>query len=158
MSDRWVFLTAFLSVVLIVAGAFVIPQYFIFELARSSVFVAVAVMVFFGDNKFSFMLGTVAPVLGFILNILLGGFFQEFVTLWEFITLKPLSSADTPLHGLAILIEALLVALCFRAWRKQVPEKFFGKTFGICLAVSIVYIGIVTGVYFKAVPPGAQMP
>ena len=50
MSDRWMFVTAFSTVVLIVAGAFAIPQFFVYELIKSSIFVAIAVLVFFGED------------------------------------------------------------------------------------------------------------
>ena len=158
MSDRWVFVTAFLTVVLIIAGAFAIPEYFVFELLKSLIYVAIAVMVFFGEDQYSYMLGIVAPPLWFILNILLGGFFSEFRVLWNFITLQPLPKVATPLHGLAILLGIVLVILSARVWRKQVPQPFLGKTFGVCLVISLAYIGILAGWYFQAIPRGAGIP
>ena len=50
MSDRWVFLIAFLTVIVIVAGAFAMPQYFTFELLKSLIFLAIALLVFFGGT------------------------------------------------------------------------------------------------------------
>lgn len=138
---------AFLTVVLIVAGAFAIPQYFPYELLKSLMFVVIAVMVFFGDNKYGYMLGIVAPIMGILLNILLGGFFGEFLILWTSVTMKPLPTLETPLHGLAILTEILLVILCLRAWRKEVTGPFFGRVFGISLVISLVYVGILAGWY-----------
>lgn len=158
MSDRWVFATAFLTVVLVVAGAFAIPQYFTFELVRSLMFVVIAVLAFFGEDRYGYMLGVVAPLLGFFLNILLGGFFAEFTTLWASVTGRQLSSVDTPLHGCAILSSSALVVLCYRAFKKQVPEKFFGKTFAVCLVISLVYVGVLGGWYFNAIPAGRPMP
>src|SRR5260370_9956743 len=103
MSDRWVFATAFLTVVLIVAGAFAIPEYFSFELVRSTIFVAIAVMGFFGEDRYSYILGAIAPPVEFILNMLLGGFCGEFHVLWNSVTQKKDSQTDPLLHGLAIL-------------------------------------------------------
>jgi hypothetical protein len=152
MSDRGVFVVAFLTVVLIVAGAFAIPQYFPYELLKSLIYVVIALMVFFGENTYSYMLGIIAPILGILLNLLLGGFFREFAVLWASLTMKPLPALDTPLHGLAILTEILLVILCLRAWRKEVTGPFFGKVFGISLVVSLVYVGVLAGWYMFALP------
>src|SRR5574340_1272303 len=105
MSDRWVFLLAALCTVLIIAGAFVIPQFFTFELLKASIYVAVAIMVFFGEDRFSYMLAMVAPVLWFIANMVLGGFFDDLGILAGFVVGKPTPPMDTPLHGLAILFE-----------------------------------------------------
>jgi hypothetical protein len=150
MSDRGVFVVAFLTVVLLVAGAFAIPQYFPYELLKSLIYLVIAVMVFFGDNKYSYMLGILAPILGILFNIVIGGFFAEFGILWDSVTMKPLPALETPLHGLAILTEILLVILCLRAWRKEVAGPFFGKVFATCLAISLVYVGILAGWYVFA--------
>ena len=77
MSDRGVFLAAFLTLVLVVAGAFALPELFIYELLKSTIFVVIAVMVFFGDDKFPYMLGMIAPILWFIFSLLTGGFIGE---------------------------------------------------------------------------------
>jgi hypothetical protein len=148
MSDRWVFLIAFLTVIVIVAGAFAMPHYFTFELLKSLIYLAIALLVFFGEDRFSYMLGIVAPPLRFILAILLGGFFGEFRVLFDALAGKPSPPLDTPLHGLSILLEILLMIVCYRAWRKQVSEKFFGKTFWISVAIAIGYDAILVGWYF----------
>jgi hypothetical protein len=148
MSDRWVFLTAFVTLVLVVAGAFVIPDFFAYELLKSLIYLAIALMVFFGEDRFSYMLGIVVVPLWFILDILLGEFFGDFAILFGSLMLKPSPPMDTPLHGVALITEIVLFFLCLRAWRKQVPEKFFGKTFGICLAIAIAYVVILAGWHF----------
>jgi hypothetical protein len=151
MSDRWVFLTAFLTVVLIVAGAFVIPEFFAYECVKSLIYLVIALLVFFGEDKFSYMLGMVVPPLWFIFDILMGEFFGDLRLVYSFVTVKPIPAMDTPLHGFSLLTEILLVILCARAWRKQVSEKFFGKTFGVCLGIAILYIAILAGWRFGSI-------
>lgn len=157
MSDRGVFVAAFTTVVLIVAGAFAVPQFFPFELLKSLIYVAIAILVFFGEDRYSYMLGIVAPVMGWVLNIILGGFFDEFRILFASIAMKPIPALETPLHGLAILTEVLLLVLCWRAWQKQVSDPFFGKVFGVSLVISVAHaIGLV--IYIVTVPAGAGKP
>jgi hypothetical protein len=55
---------------------------------------------------------------------------------------------STPLHGLSLLLEIVLIIVCYRAWHKQVTEKLFGKTFWICLAISTGYVAILVGWHF----------
>ena len=151
MSDRWTFLMAFLTVVLIGAGAFAIPQFFPFELVKSLIYLVIALLVFFGEDRFSYMLGMTTVPLWFILDILLGDFFSDWAILFGALSGKPAPSFDTPFHGLSLLAEAALFVLCARAWRKQVSEKFLGKTFGVCLLISLIYVGVLGGVYFHSV-------
>jgi hypothetical protein len=142
MSDRGVFLAAFLTLVLVVASAFAIPERFVYELLTSTIFVVIAVMVFFGDDKFPYMLGMIAPILWFIFSLLSGGFLREFGVLLRFLSGKPSGPIDTPLHGFAILAGLVLLILSARAWRKQVTEKFLGKTFATAMVVGLIWVGI----------------
>ncbi len=139
MSDRGVFVAAFLTVVLIVAGAFALPQYFFFELAKSTIYIAIGVLVFFGEDRYSYMLGMVAPPVWFLADIVVGGFLREFGVLASYLTMKDIGPLDTPLHALARLAGVLLLVLSYRAWNKEVTEKLFGRTFKISLAVSLAY-------------------
>jgi hypothetical protein len=134
-------------VIVIIAGAFAMPHYFTFELLKSLMYLAIALLVFFGEDRFSYMLGIVTPPLRFILAILLGGFFSEFGVLFGALTGKPSTLLDTPLHGLSILLEVLVIVVCYRAWRKQVTEKFIGKTFWISLVVAVGYDVLLAGWY-----------
>ena len=148
MSDRGVFLAAFLTLVLVIASAFTLPELFIYELLTSTIFVVIAVMVFFGDDRFPYMLGMVAPVLWFIFSLLTGGFISNIGALMRFLGGKPSGPLETPLHGFAILSALALVLLAARAWRKQVTDKFLGKAFAIALVVSLVWIGVIAGWQF----------
>ena len=158
MSDRGVFVTAFTTVVLIVASAFALPQFFPLELIKSLIYVAIAILVFFGENKYSYMLGIVAPVVGWVLNIVLGGFFDEIAVLLASIAMKPVPALETPLHGLAIITEALLLALCWRAWQKEVTDPFFGKVFGAALLISVGHAAVLAAYFVFGIPEGAGMP
>lgn len=152
MPDRWVFLAALVTAILIVAGAFVLPQFFFFELAKSTIFVAIAVLVFYGEDRFSYMLAVIAPVLWFLTDIIGVGhdFFNDFRILLEYLGKRPVPALDTPLHGISRLAAIVVVVLGARAWRKQVPERFFGKTFAACLVISVLYVGFVAAFYFRA--------
>ncbi len=151
MSDRGVFVAAFLTVVLIVAGAFALPQFFFFGLAKSTIYIAIGVLVFFGEDRYSYMLGMVAPPVWFLADIIVGGFLQEFEVLRNYLTLKEIGPLETPLHALARLAGILLVALSYRAWNKEVTEKLFGRTFQISLAVSLAYAAVLAGWYLYGV-------
>ncbi|HXW13611.1 MAG TPA: hypothetical protein VEN79_03800 [Terriglobia bacterium] len=142
MSDRGVFLAAFLTCVLVVASAFALPQFFIYELLKSTIFVVIAVMVYFGEDKFPYMLGMIAPIVWFIFSLLTGGFIPEIAAMIRFLSGKPSAPLETPLGGFAILSGLGLVIVCARAWRKQITEKFFGKTFVNALIVSLVWIAV----------------
>ncbi len=142
MSDRGVFLAAFLTLVLVVAGAFAVPQFFVYELVTSTIFVVIAVMVFFGEDKFPYMLGIVAPIVWFVFTFLTGEFAGDISALTRFLSGKPSGPFETPLPGFAVLTGLALVLLSMRAWRKQITEKFLGKTFASATAVSVVWVAI----------------
>jgi len=153
MTDRYVFLTSFLTAVLIVAAAFALNQFFFFEMAKSTIFVAIAVMVFYGDNRFSYMLGIIAPLLWLLTGVLgLGGsVFTDFRVLYDYLTPgHHVGLLQTPLHALSYLAALALVVASWRAWNKEVPEKFIGKTFWTCVAISLVYAVVLSVWYLHA--------
>lgn len=158
MSDRAIFVISFLTVVLIVAGAFALDQFFFFELFKSLIYLLVAVMIYFGDNVYSYMLGIVAPPLWFLLNMILGGFFEEFGVLFAYLAGREVPPTDTPLHALAILLQAALVVLCWRAWKKEVSAPFVGKPFAVSLAISLAYVGVLAVWYVYGFAAGGRLP
>jgi hypothetical protein len=156
MSDRWVFLAAFVTLVLVIAGAFAIPEFFVYELLTSAIFVVIAVMVFFGEDRFPYMLGMIAPILWFIFDLLVGELFRDFKVLFTFLGGKPTRPLDTPLQGLALLVAVVLLIVSARAWRKQVTDKFLGKTFTTALIVALIWIGILAGWEFHMISSGVR--
>ena len=154
MSDRWVFLFAFLTLVLVVASAFSIPEFFAYELLTSTIFVVIAVMVFFGEDKFPYMLGMTAPILWAVFSMLTGGFFRDLGVMFTFIVGRPTPQYDTPLHGFAILAGLALVVFSARAWRAQITEKFLGKTFTTATIIGLVWIGVLAVWQFRMISSG----
>lgn len=152
MSDRGVFTAAIVTAVLILAGAFVLPQLFFFESAKALIFVAIAVLVFYGEDGYSYMLAIVFPPLWFIFDIVIGVFRDDFRVLLDFVSGNPGSQLNTPLHAVARLTALVLFVVGVRAWRKQVPEKFLGKTFWVCLVICLAYIGLLTLWYMRLFP------
>ena len=144
MPDRGVFLASFLTLVLVVAGAFAVPEFFIYELLTSTIFVAIAVMVFFGEDKFPYMLGIVAPALWLVFSLLTGGLGEALGAMFRFLSGKPSTSFETPLHGFAFLAALALFIVSSRAWRKQITEKFLGKTFAVASVISLVWVVALT--------------
>lgn len=154
MSNRWVFLAAFLTATLMVAGAFALPPFFYFELAKSSIFIAIAIMVFFGEDRYSYMLGTIFVPIWFAVDLLVGGFVNEFRVLFHYVAGQGISPMSTPLDGIARLAAIFLFAVSLAAWRREVNERFWRTTFRTCLIISVAYVGMLTVWYVKLFPAG----
>jgi hypothetical protein len=151
MSNRWVFLAAFLTTVLIVAGAFSLTQFFYFELAKSVVFLAIAMLVFFNEERFGYMLGIMFPVLWFLVDILVGVFVTDFANMLRYLSGHGVGELATPLDGFARLSAVFLIFASVSAWKKEVPDRFIGKTFWISLLVSLGYSGLLAVWYVTRV-------
>ncbi|MGE5325822.1 MAG: hypothetical protein ACM3NO_02185 [Deltaproteobacteria bacterium] len=142
MSNRWVFLSAFLTAVLIIAGAFTLSQFFYFELAKSVIFVAIAMLVFFNEDEFGYMLGMVFPPLWFLVDLLMGTLVTDFTVMYHYLTGKSIGMLASPADGFARIVAVFLFFSALHAWRKEVPEKLIGKTFWISFAISVAYVGL----------------
>jgi hypothetical protein len=154
MSNRWVFLAAFLTATLMVAGAFVLPQFFYFELVKSSIFIAIGVLVFFGEDRYSYMLGAVFVPIWFLVDLLVGGFRNDFEVLFQYLSGHSIGPMATPLDAFSRLAAVFLFAVSLAAWRREVNERFWGKTFWTCFVISLVYVAILTIWYLRLFPLG----
>jgi uncharacterized membrane protein len=156
MSEKRVFTAALMTAVLIVAGAFTFRQFFAFELAKSSIYIAIAVLVYFGENRYSYMLGIMAPPLWFIVDILGGVFFRDFGVLYNYVSAYGTAPLETPLHALARLSAILLFAASVQAWRREVAGRFISKAFWTSAVVSVIYAAILAGWHAGIVPGGIR--
>ncbi len=151
MSNRWVFLSSFLTAVLIIAGAFTLSQFFYFQLAKSVIFVAVAMLVFFNEDQFGYMLGMVFPPLWFLVDILMGTFFTDFAVMFRYVGGRGVGTLASPAMGFARVAAIFLFFFALRAWKKEVPEKFLGRTFWLSLGISIAYTCVLAVWYITRV-------
>lgn len=151
MSNRWVFLSSFLTAVLIIAGAFTLSQFFYFELAKSVIFVAVAMLVFFNEDQFGYMLGMVFPPLWFLVDILMGTLFTDLAVMFHYVTGENVGLMASPADGFARLSAILLFIFALRAWKKEVPEKIIGRTFWLSLGISVAYTCVLAVWYITRV-------
>jgi hypothetical protein len=159
MADRKVFVAALFTAVLLLAGAFTLPRFFFFfELAKSTIYFGIAVLVYYGVDRYGYMLGIIAPPLWFIVDIMSGTLFRDFRVLGDFLAGRSVAPFDTPLHALARVAAILLFIVSARAWRKEVPERVVGRTFWRGLAVSLVYVGVLTGWYFSTFSAPTRIP
>lgn len=159
MADRKVFVAALLTAVLLLAGAFELPRFFFFfELAKSTIYFGIAVLVFYGEDRYGYVLGMVTPILWFVVDMLVGTFFHDFRVLGDFVSGNSIAAFDTPVHALARIAAVGLLVASIQAWRKTVPERMVGKTFWAGLAVSLVYVGALTGWYFSTFSAVTRIP
>lgn len=140
MSNRWVFLASFLAATFMVAAAFSLPQFFYFKLVESSIFIAIGVMVFSGENRYSYMLGIVFPPLWLLVDFLAGGLLDDFHVLFLYLSGRLIREPATPLDGFSRLAAIFLFGASLAAWRKEVERPFWGKAFWSCLIIALGYI------------------
>ena len=117
---------------------------------------AIVVLVFFGEDRIAYMLGMVFPPLWFLVDILVGVFFDDFGVLFSYLQGKGVGPTETPLHGFALLSAIGLFFFSLRSWRKEVPERLLGKTFWTSLAISLVYVLVLTLWYLRLFPSGVR--
>jgi len=98
----------------------------------------------------------IAPILWWIFSLLVGGLLGDLKEELAFVGGRPARAMETPLHGVALLMGLLLVIVAARAWRKQITEKFLGKTFAVALVVGLVWVGVLGGWMSHMMSSGAR--
>ncbi|MGH9400984.1 MAG: hypothetical protein ACRD2P_02625 [Terriglobia bacterium] len=152
MSDRGIFALSFATAVFILAGSYFQPQLLRLDTAQSTIFIAIAALVYFGENRYSYMLGTVCPPLWYLVEIFAGTWVYDFRMVFNFFRGTSNLPLDKPLDVLAWLAAAVLCFRSLSAWRREVPEHFVGKPFWVCLLISLAYIGVLSLWYLDLLP------
>ncbi|HEV2501335.1 MAG TPA: hypothetical protein VGY31_17320 [Terriglobia bacterium] len=151
-ADRGIFALSFATALLILAGSYFQPQLFNLDAAQSTIFIAIAALVYYNENRYSAMLGMVCPPLWYAVEIFAGTFLYDFHIVFNFFRGTSNLPLDKPLNVLAWIAAAILCFRSLHAWRREIRERFLGKTFWICLAISLAYIGVLALWYMNVLP------
>lgn len=153
ISNRWVFLAASLTATFIVAEAFSVLPLFFFELARSAIFIAIGVLVFCGEARYSYILGSVYPPLWFLGDLAGGGLIGDFQALFHYLAGgENIVQGSTPLGGFARAGAIFLCLASWQAWRKQRAGPIWGPAFWRCVLISAGYVIALVDWYSRIFP------
>lgn len=152
MTDRGTFALSIAAALVVLAGANFQPQFFHIDAIQSSMFIAIAALAYFGENRARAALGLLCPPLWFAVEILVGVWRYDFGIVFNYLRGTSNLPLDKPLNVLAWIAAAILCARSLRAWRKQTPKHSFDKTFWICLAFSLVWAAVMTLWYLNLLP------
>lgn len=150
MSDRGTFALSLAVALLVLAGANSQPQFFHIDAIQSSMFIAIAALVYFAESLPAATMGMLCPPLWFAVEIFAGAWGYSFHIVFDFLRGTSNLPLDKPLNIAAWIAAAILCVRSFRAWRRQ--SASLDKTFWICLAFSLVWAAVMTLWYLNVLP------
>ena len=142
MSDRTVFASAFLVASLSLFGAFTIGQLFFFHFYEALIYVAIAIMVFYGENRYSYMLGIFVPGLSLLRGLIMGGtIFRE---IGDFLRLVFTLSAEhnAALYGGVYIFGIVLLVSSARAYRREVGKQGLKQTLMVSGGIAVAHFTV----------------
>lgn len=158
MSNRAVFITSFLIATMILFAAFSLSQLFYFHLYESLIYVLIALMVFYGENRYSYMLGIIVPSIWLLVELLMGYFRDDVANFLLVITRHTVLSYDSALHGAVSMLSVLLLFFSVRVYRREVGRPGLGKSIAVSGGVAAIYFGILLSWFAFAISRGRALP
>ena len=139
MSDRSVFASAFLVASLSLFGAFTIGQLFFFHLYEALIYVAIAIMVFYGENRFSYMLGIFVPGLFILKGLFMSG--TIFHEIGDFLRLIFTLSAEhnAAMYGGVYVFGIVLLVSSVLAYRREVGKQNLKQTLMVSGGIAVAH-------------------
>lgn len=113
-------------------------------------FIAIAALAYFGENRAAATMGMLCPPLWFAVEIFAGRWSYDFGIVFNFLRGASNLPLDKPLDVLAWIAAAILCVRSLRAWRKQAHS--LDKTFWICLAFSLAWAALMVLWHLNLLP------
>ena len=158
MSNRAVFVTSFLIAMVILFAAFSLTQLFYFHLFESLIYVLIALMVFYGENRYSYMLGIVVPSFWLLMESVMGYFRDDVANFLLVFTRQTVLSYDSALHGAVSMLSAILLFYSVRVYRREVGRTGLGKSLAVSGGVAAIYYAILLYWYTFGISQGRALP
>jgi hypothetical protein len=128
------------------------PDFFLFHLYQSILYIAILVMLFYMVDRWAYMIGMLASGVWLVMAYatgMLGTALRQFII--------PSAGSTTTAVGVLTLVTALIavlmIALCARHWRKEYSG--LGKTkrtFVVSMGIVTAYYGILILWFWNMVP------
>ena len=158
MSNRAVFVTSFLIATVILFAAFSLSQLFYFHLYESLIYVLIALMVFYGENRYSYMLGIIVPTFWLLGELLTGYFRDDVANFLLVVTRQTVLSYDSALHGAVSMLSAILLFYSLRVYRREVGRPGLGKSLAVSGGIAAIYFAILLSWFAFAISRGRALP
>ena len=158
MSNRAVFVTSFLIATVILFAAFSLSQLFYFHLYESLIYVLIALMVFYGENRYSYMLGIIVPTFWLLGEFLTGYFRDDVANFLLVVTRQTVLSYDSALHGAVSMLSAILLFYSLRVYRREVGRPGLGKSLAVSGGIAAIYFAILLSWFAFAISRGRALP
>ena len=158
MSNRAVFVTSFLIATVMLFAAFSLSQLFYFHLYESLIYVLIALMVFYGENRYSYMLGIIVPTFWLLGELLTGYFRDDVANFLLVVTRQTVLSYDSALHGAVSMLSAILLFYSLRVYRREVGRPGLGKSLAVSGGIAAIYFAILLSWFAFAISRGRALP
>ena len=158
MANRAVFITSFLIATMILFAAFSLSQLFYFHLYESLIYVLIALMVFYGENRYSYMLGIVVPSVWLLVELLMGYFRDDVANFLLVVTRQEVLSYDSALHGAVSMLSVILLFYSLRVYCREVGRPGLGKSLAVSGGIAAIYFAILFSWFAFAISRGRALP
>ena len=158
MSNRAVFITSFLIGTMILFASFSLSQLFYFHLYESLIYVVIALMVFYGENRYSYMLGIVVPSFWLLKELLTGYFQNDVANFLRMVARQEDLSYGSALHGAVSMLSAILLFYSLRAYHREVGRPGLGKSLAVSGGIAAIYFAILLYWFTFGVSRGRALP
>jgi len=129
------------------------PDFFLFHLYQTIIYVAILLMLFYMEDQWAYMIGILAPVAWLILAFesgMLGAALRQFFRLTR---AQAVTNSVSLVAAITAFLSLLMIVFCGYRWKRHYSGLGKGlRTFLISLAIVVVYYGILVIWFWESIP------
>ncbi len=129
------------------------PDFFMFHLYQTIVYVAILLMLFYMEDQWAYMIGILAPAAWLILSFESGLLTAALRQLFRVSRAQSVTNQVSLVAAITALLSLLMIVFCAYRWKRHYSGLGKGlKTFLISLVIVVIYYGILVVWFWSTFP------
>ncbi|HYL17034.1 MAG TPA: hypothetical protein VEV41_28640 [Terriglobales bacterium] len=132
------------------------PDFFMFHLYQTIIYVAILLMLFYMEDRWAYMIGILAPVAWLVLAFASGLLGAALRRLLQLTRAQAVTNQVSLVAGITALLSLMMIGFCAYRWKRHYAGLGKGpSTFLISLGIVVVYYAILVIWFWNTFP---QLP
>jgi len=129
------------------------PDFFMFHLYQTIIYVAILLMLFYMEDRWAYMIGILAPAAWLVLAFESGLLGAALRRLFQLTRVQAVTNQVSLVAGITALLSLMMIGFCAYRWKRHYSGLGKGlSTFLISLAIVAVYYAILVVWFWNTFP------
>lgn len=129
------------------------PDFFMFHLYQSIVYIAILLMLFYMEDRWAYMIGILAPAAWLVITFETGMLGAALRQLFKLTSARAVTNEVSLVGGITALLSVVMIVFCGYRWKRHYSGLGKGlSTFLVSLVIVAAYYAILVIWFWRTIP------